>query len=473
MQHGGKACQTGGMGRVFPIRRVTWLWLLGAIALYGCLALVLPQFVGFRYPFARTFNSMLAHLLQGRFDVDPAIVGPEGFAREGRVYAYWGVMPAILRLPVTILPGWRGLDFTIGYCVIALLLMGSVKVWTARLVFRHNPAVPRPLAKAIVVVIVLSGAQTCFVRLSPYQEVCFWAGLWGALFVAAAISAQHRGTGTVERLVMAAAAGAALLTRVSTGIGLIAAFGALLLVEAIGNRADWRGELRRWALPIAVLLAAGLATAWVNQARWGNPLTFADYQYYIYNQEFPERLARTADYGLFNLARVPFGLIYYFVPVWVLKGGDGKLLFDATRQRLIDSAELPSSSFLLTDALLMVLAGVAVVAWLTRRPGGRQGRAIALGLSVPPLLMLSAISMCFRYRMDFYPLIEFLAFSGLGMVGGSGLLARPRLVWALAGISVVTSIAAGIAYVAGELGPAQLLIGNGVGDYYLGRLGLR
>ena len=38
----------------------------------------------------------------------------------------------------------------------------------------------------MAVVLVLAGAQTCFLRFSLYQEVCLWAALWGALFVAAA-----------------------------------------------------------------------------------------------------------------------------------------------------------------------------------------------------------------------------------------------------------------------------------------------
>lgn len=34
-----------------------------------------------------TFNSMLVHLLNGRFDVDPVVVDTEGFLRNGHVYA--------------------------------------------------------------------------------------------------------------------------------------------------------------------------------------------------------------------------------------------------------------------------------------------------------------------------------------------------------------------------------------------------
>ncbi|WP_205665031.1 hypothetical protein, partial [Acetobacter cibinongensis] len=43
-----------------------------------------------------TFNSMMDHMLHGRFDVDPYCVQKEGFLRNGRVYAYWGIFPAFL-----------------------------------------------------------------------------------------------------------------------------------------------------------------------------------------------------------------------------------------------------------------------------------------------------------------------------------------------------------------------------------------
>ena len=67
--------------------------------------------------------------------------------------------------------------------------------------------------------------------------------------------------------------------------------------------------------------------------------------------------------GEFNLERLWFGVMYYFAPVWVLHGADGQLLLEATRQKWIDAAELPPSSFLLTDPLI-VIAGALLLARL-------------------------------------------------------------------------------------------------------------
>lgn len=457
--------------RSIPIRRLRPL-LLAVVAVMACYALALvPREV---HPLDLTFNSMLDHLLRGRFDVDPAIVGREGFTVGGQVMAYWGILPALLRLPFTLFPGWRTLDFTIGSCLVALVGMAATKLWTLRLIRTELPGLPAWLDRAMIVVLLFSGAQVCFLRLSLYQEVCFWAALWGALFVAAAIHAQLRGLGRGALLVLALAAGLAMLTRVSLGIGLVAAFGGVLLVESLRHRTDLRGWLATAAAPLLLLLLLGGVTALVNLGRWGDPLTFADYHHYNYNAWYPDRLVRMAEQGLFNLHRIPFGLVYYFAPVWVLRGADGQLLLDATRQKWIDAAELPPSSFLLTDPLLLVLGGLAVAGWVRQSSAHRaRSVAIALGLAIPAGLMLCAVSMNFRYRLDFYPLFEFLAFSGLILAARGGPAPGPRWTAMLAIVSVLASLLVGAAYLVGRLGPGQLLIGDGVGAYYLQAFGLR
>lgn len=454
----------------FPFRPARLVMVVGAVLL--CYAIArLPREV---HPLDLTFNSMLDHLLRGRFDVDPATVGREGFAVGGQVVAYWGILPALLRLPFTLFPGWRTLDFTIGSCLVALAGMIATKLWTLRLIRRARPDLPDWLGKAMAVVLVLAGAQTCFLRFSLYQEVCLWAALWGALFVAAAVHARLLGLGRGALLVMALAAGLAMLTRVSLGIGLVAALGGLLLVETIRNRGTPRGWVGTAIPPVLLLALFGAVTALVNVGRWGNPLTFADYHHYLYNAWYPDRLVRMAEQGLFNLHRVPFGLVYYFAPVWVLHGADGQLLLEATRQKWIDAAELPPSSFLLTDPLLLLLGAWAIRTGLRRpRPTRLRSVAVALGLAVPAGLMLCAVSMNFRYRLDFYPLFEFLAFSGLVVIAEGARAPGKRLVAALAAVSVLGSLLVGGAYMVGRLGPGQLLISDGVGAYYFQAFGLR
>jgi hypothetical protein len=104
------------------------------------------------------------------------------------------------------------------------------------------------------------------------------------------------------------------------------------------------------------------------------------------------------------------------VPVWVLRGGHGHLLFSMPQSPLLGVIDLPPSSFFLTDLPVLGFILLFVIALRNR---GRdlislsQSTAIALGLMAPCALMLSFPWMLYRYRMEFYPELEFLALLGL------------------------------------------------------------
>src|SRR5205809_684359 len=85
---------------------IVLICLMPAAAYYAFLLSL--GFPGFFAPSQRglTFNSMLLHLLDGSFDVDPETIGDEGVLRGGRVYAYFGIVPALLRLPLLAFAGF-------------------------------------------------------------------------------------------------------------------------------------------------------------------------------------------------------------------------------------------------------------------------------------------------------------------------------------------------------------------------------
>ena len=83
-----------------------------------------------------TFNSMLEHLLHGRFDVDPQIIGTNGYWFKGGVYAYFGIFPALLRLPLWFF-GRLDLDVTLWTCLGAVCLAGMAKVRALMLIRNH------------------------------------------------------------------------------------------------------------------------------------------------------------------------------------------------------------------------------------------------------------------------------------------------------------------------------------------------
>jgi len=358
------------------------------------------------------FNSMAQHLLQGRFDVDPAIVAQEGFLVNGTVVAYWGISFALLRLPLALLPDGFGLDVTHLSMWVAVCLALLIKLKTLRVIFKRALGqTTGALYWLLAATLALAGPQIEFLRVNVYQEVCLWAGVLGAAFVYLVIVGLLREEFSTKRFCgLAVIAGIALLSRVSTGMALYAACSLLLLVT-------YRGAPIRMLAPLSILIVFGCATAFVNYERWGNPLVFADYHVYIENLHHPDRLQRMANYGLFNITRIPLSLLYYVFPVWVVRNDAGDLFFNADYTRLFDFTELPPGTFLLTDTLLIGFFAYAVRSMILLTPGSALKRVqiagTAAGLSVGGILMLTAISMAFRYRIEFYPLLEFGAFLGV------------------------------------------------------------
>ncbi len=424
-------------------------------------------------PLGLTFNSMMDHMLQGRFDVDPDAVQFEAFLRDGNAYTYWGVFFGLLRLPLMLIPGARNLDVTFLSSVVALGLGLWAQLLALRLVLEKAADGPgtRFLAVMMTVVLLLSGAQVAFLRLSIYQEVCFWGLAIGAGFVLLALRGLIEAHFPLARLIaMAVLAGLALNARVSCGVGLYGALGLLVLVEAY-LAPSWRA---RFAL-IAPLVVLGLFAAvalGVNYERWGDPLVFQDYRHYGVNLEagHAESLARLDKYGLFNVLRAPFGLIYYFFPIWAAPTAGAPYMFLGPLRQLFDLCEGPPSTFFVTDPVL-----VGLFVWFVwRAVRGRShiarpvsAAALLIGLSLAGLILLCAPAMCYRYRLDFYPLLLLGAYLGLNeatkLYGEKGIGALRGAVLGLAAlVGVVASHGEMALYKVTPLGSVWRVFPDGV-----------
>lgn len=407
------------------------LLLLAFMVIWYGSGLAITGFRSGRSPLYLVFNSMFAHLIHGRFDVDPNIVGLEGFGHNGHVYAYWGIWCALLRFPLWII-GRLDWNVTTWSCLVAVCIATLAKCRAVFLLRRYAPynKTAKAATEIMLIYFLLGGSATGYLRASVFQEVVFWAAAFGAIFVYLAIKgliSEQFTSGTLSG--MALCAGLALLTRVSTGIGLVCALGLLLLVLVLRKRIaaapnrrvalQWIRLLadRRVLIPLGIVSAFVAITGLINYFRWGNPLTFADYRFYLGNVDWPDRIQREATYGNFNFRRIPFALMYYFFPAWTHRLSDGHYLFESTQLRLFDDVELPPCTFLLTDLIAFCFIAFLAIALVKRRqcfvPSIAQISAIAAGLAAPCLLMLTAISDTYRYRMEFYPEFDFLALLGL------------------------------------------------------------
>ena len=388
------------------------------------------------------FNSMIEYMSHGRFDVDPDVIFQEGFTREGRTYAYFGVVPALLRLPLLVLPvRFRTMDFTVIYCAIAATIAAAAQLAAVLQAGRAMGDVAyrkRALLFALATVI-FGGSQLQFLRPSVYQESAFWAAAIAAMFVLLAfrwcIEPETRKSGHL--MAMAVLAGLCLLTRVSTSIGLYAACGAIMLPEFITEARIRSSRLiQTILLPLAVLILFAAICGYINYARWGSPLTFQDYRYYNILTVNDPAYDVLINYGYFHVRRIPFGLQYYFLPVWTIIGPDGHFLFRAIQDRLYYTVELPPATFFASDPLLCFLA---VLGCARLRRDRSIARLVAVCFMVPGLLILMAIAATFRYRMEFYPFFEFLALFGLLSLPGK-IVARPRLLTGACGLMIAVTI---------------------------------
>jgi hypothetical protein len=335
--------------------------------------------------------------------------------------------------------------------------------------------------------VLITGAPLQFLRPSIFQEAVLWAGAFAAAFVYLVLRGWSSENGFTPRLLsaMAAVAGLCLLSRVSTALGLYLALGLICLRLAwadlrSGDRGRMLQRLRQFLWPILILGSFVVVTFFINWERWGNPLVFVDLSRSLKTvREFTDRFERERLYGEFNPIRVGYGLLYYFTPAWIFRDGSGQFLWQGFASRTLDSAELPPAGFLVTDPLLLGLAVYGMVRLIRDRalPGRSLIGLTGFGLSVPGLLMLMAIHMTFRYRMEFYPLFELFGFIGFGCIAaaaarrrGVGRLSAKATegVVAMAALwSIVIAHGLWLIYAVSPLGPAWMeMHGAGVVEFY-------
>ncbi len=414
-----------------------------------------------------SFNSMLDHLLRGRFDVDANIIGSEGFERNGSTYAYFGILPALLRLALLPFGKLLVIDLTRASCALAATLNGLFNVLCLVQLQRHSAAPRRgAIFGAFLLSIVFGAPRVAFLDASIYQEVVLWASAIAALFVYCILRGLivgRRGFSDPLLGLMSVLCGLALLTKVSTAIALYGSLVLLLCALAFAefrsrpdqaSRAFARIALSpRYLRPLAILGGFAVVCGIVNYGRFGNPLTFQDVHDQLFlNHLYPDRVSVLDTYGNFNITRLPYGLMYYFFPIWTVVTSNGTFLFETFVRRTMHGIEPPPSSFFISDPLLIFLAGVLLFHFWRRRGEVRarfdpaQAGAGLAGLSLSGLLMLTAIYMTFRYRMEFYPFLQLSAFLGYHILssGPSGRTPRPAL-------SIGTSLASASGIVAAHV----------------------
>lgn len=367
----------------------------------------------------RIFNSMLSSLLQGRVDIDPALVGWEGYVRDGRTYTYFGVFPAVLRLPVSthLWLEWTTLSCVAAASLATMLLLRTCQLFAVDL----QPQIRKAVFPALGLSFAFSGpAVELLARPTVYSEAILWSFAAACGFIRAAVPWMlHRTISRWDCLSLALCAAIGLLTRASTGVALYCSLALILVFESRRltiHQTSIKRQLEHFAPALAVALLAVSVTAAINHARWGSPLKFNDFATYTVIQKDAARLERATAQGSFNTSRIPWAVAYYFTPDWFFshpRTSEAALAI----QRLFDPPEGPSSYPLpKTWILWFMLATVGMFAALQRpTPDTAHTRRMAIlcsGLAVAPLLILSYLYLAFRYRAEFTPALVVLCLSG-------------------------------------------------------------
>ncbi len=364
-----------------------------------------------RGPYTTDFYDAQARaLVNGHLDIPASVAGIEGFEIDGRTQIYFGIGPAVLRLPFSGLSDVFDRRLSLASELLAVSVIGLA---AARLLGRARSLVVgsprgRPWWFAAAAVVVSLGTPLLFFTSRPivYHE----AALWGAATGLAGLDLVVRWwrAPTRRHLVEAVALAAfAISCRPSSGAAPAIALGLFGLVLA--SRRDWR----RAATVIGCALVPVAAFALVNWARFGslNDVPFPKQALSQFDATRQETLAIN-DGSLFGSKFVPTNLLRYLSPfafrfdrlfpfvTWPSKATViGDVRFDAVER----------SGSIVTGAPVVFLLALVGAWWTVVRDRTRQWTVLVVAALASTISTFTFGYLAHRYLVDFVPGIVLLA----------------------------------------------------------------
>lgn len=393
-------------------RRSAWIGVVIAVGLFLLVATHgQPWHLFDRGPFSTDFYDAQARALaHGHLDVAPQVAGLEGFVVDGKTQLYFGVGPALMRLPFT---AWgTGLDGRLALLsqLGAVALLG---VASSRLLARARalvPGSPRGRPWWFTVAAVVPSLATPVLYLATRPLVYHEAELWGAATGLAGIDLvlRWRDRPTARHLLEATAfAVFAISCRPSTGAA---------PAIAVGLFGLWALARRQWR-PAAALLACGIIPVVgflaVNQVRFGSP-TDVPFPLQVQSGFDPARQSALAanDGSLLGLKFVPTALVQYLSPFavepqrlfpFVTWGEPAHVIGGVTFDSIHHSSSIPTGA-----PALLVLAVVGAW-WTLRRDRSGTWRVVVIAAAAPTVLTFSIALVAQRYLVDLVPVLVLMA----------------------------------------------------------------
>jgi hypothetical protein len=406
------------------VRAAARVGLLAALVVFGVLVSEgSPSGLLRRGPFTSDFFDAQADaILDGHLDVDPDVAGIEGFVHDGRTHLYFGLVPAILRLPIVAVTDRYDGRLTQLSMLAALALAtwaASRLAWRARR-WRRGDGPPGRWEPWIVGGFAAAvGLASPLLFLAARPLVYHETELWGAATTLVALEAVLRWWEEPTRRALAMASLAALLafnTRASVGGGAVAALALTGILALAIRRVPWRDAP---ALLLAVF-APVLVYAAVNQARFGEPFS-VPFRDQVLSSFDPDRRATLESTGgsLFAVEFAPTAVVTYARPdgvelqrlfPWITYREDVDVIGDTTFDTIDRSASVP-----VVAPSLVVLALLGLGA-LLRRGWRDPWLAATVGAAAGLVSTVTIAFIANRYLADATPALVLPAALGAWVV---------------------------------------------------------
>ena len=428
-------------------------WAAGTILVSAVVFATLLTGGTFRFILEESFGTFYDHqaasLLHAHLDVPGAALSGEAFVVNGKIYGYYGITPALLRVPLVVLGVAFGQvirPFLLTYFIAALVAAYLLLCDAMRAL--SGPAA-WPSRTATVIFLLASGLGSTLLFLGSrayiYHEAILCGAtctLWTIVFALRYLDAPQS-----RNWIGALLCGfLAMHARPSSGLFALCTVGAVALFHlGRGLKPLARPTLRRH---FAVGVLATFAILSFNGLSYlkfgtfdGSPLRYAV-------QYTPERLARF-DGKNFHLVNVPHNFDVYFVrpdfrwepkfPYFFLGARQGRGYPGAK----IDLAE---PALALPWAMPALFLAALACGWaLLYAPPSRPPLAV-LAFGVAPMFgaLLTAIVTSHRYTGDFCPLLIACAAWGVAAFDGEAVALRRgflAVIGALAALSIFFTLA--------------------------------
>jgi len=417
---------------------ITPLWPVGVAGLLcaACFLAVLTQLTWDLTPLdflARFYDFQASAMLAGRIDVPLEGIGGEAFECAGKYFGYFGVTPAILRLPLMMFDPYPG-DLAV-VCMIAeyLLAIGGA-VWVLREA-AHVVGTSRPSAAqyAFFVAAVGLGSPVFFLATRPmfYHEAILSGFAFALATCAAGLRLLWRPTWRTGAVAVVFCV-LAVNGRQTTGL-----YAALFVCGCV--LVSHRRALEKAVLVVATgaaLLSANAVAYWRFGTLDASPLSFA----VSYRGGRLDAIGQSK----FHLENIPFGASTYLLQpnlrlTWsipFIHVGIGLQGFGSTIARL-DVADRTVALPFSTPCLFFLACGGVVAA---RRRNVRVPVAIAVAASLPVYIALFAfMATAQRYSVDLFPPLVVTAAFALMSIDALDTKVRGAAI-ALAALLLVASV---------------------------------